>query len=78
MKGEFKINSGVFNPAPDGYHDKARSMDVNTRRCVEKVVNYWKETGRLPSLPKFRGPRLAEGISLRFYCEQTFVARGSD
>ena len=46
MKGEFKINSGVFNPAPDGYHDKARSMDVNTRRCVEKVVNYWKEAGK--------------------------------
>ena len=43
MKGEFKMNSGVFNSADDSYHDEKRSMDDNTHRCVEKVVNYWKE-----------------------------------
>ena len=43
MKGKFKINSGVFNSAKDGYHDEKRSMDDNTHRCIEKVVNYWKE-----------------------------------
>ena len=43
MNGEFKINSGVFNPAPDGYHGSERSMNPYTDQCVEKVIDYWKE-----------------------------------
>ena len=43
MNGEFKINSGVFNPAPDGYHDSKKSMNPCTDQCVEKVIDYWKE-----------------------------------
>ena len=43
MNGEFKINSGVFNPAPDGYPDSKKSMNPYTDQCVEKVIDYWKE-----------------------------------
>ena len=43
MNGEFKVNSGVFNPAPDGYHDGKKSMNPYTDQCVEKVIDYWKE-----------------------------------
>ncbi|KAM7432800.1 hypothetical protein ABFA07_016834 [Porites harrisoni] len=46
VKGKFKMNSGVFNKAEDSYHDEERCMDDNTSRCVEKVVNYWKEAGK--------------------------------
>ena len=46
MNGNFKINSGVFNPAPDGYHDSKKSMHPYTSQCIEKVVDYWKEAGK--------------------------------
>ena len=45
-KGVFKINSGVFNWTPDGYHDEKKSMNDKTAHCVEKVVNYWMEAGK--------------------------------
>ena len=43
MNGKFKINSGVFNPAQDGYHDSKKSMNPYTEQCVKKVIDYWKE-----------------------------------
>ena len=43
MNGEFKINSGVFNPAQDGYHDNERSMHQLSARCIKKVVDKWME-----------------------------------
>ena len=43
MNGKFKINSGVFNPAPDGYHDDKRSMHQLSARCIKKVVEKWME-----------------------------------
>ena len=45
MNGEFKINSGVFNPAKDGYHDDKRTMHPVSARCVEKVIESWKNAG---------------------------------
>lgn len=41
MKGEFKTNSGVFNPTQDGYHDGTKSMHLNSTKCIKKVVDYW-------------------------------------
>ena len=46
MKGEFKINSGVFNPAKDGYHDDKRSMHPVSAGCIEKVIEFWKNAGK--------------------------------
>ena len=46
MNGEFKINSRVFNPTQDGYHDSEKSMYPETIQCVKKVVDYWKEAGK--------------------------------
>ena len=43
MNGKFKINSGVFNPAQDGYHDNKRSMHQLSAGCLEKVVRKWME-----------------------------------
>ena len=45
MSGVFKINSGVFNPAKDGYHDDKRSMYRVSARCIERVVKYWMNAG---------------------------------
>ena len=45
MNGEFKINSGVFNPAKDGYHDDKRTMHPVSARCVKKVIESWKNAG---------------------------------
>ena len=45
MSGVFKINSGVFNPAKDGYHDNKRSMHPVSAGCIERVVKYWMDTG---------------------------------
>ena len=42
VKGEFRINSGVFNPVPDGYHGTKKSMNPYTEQCVKKVIDYWK------------------------------------
>ena len=41
MNGVFKINSGVFNPAKDGYHDDKKSMHPLSASCIQKVVNSW-------------------------------------
>ena len=46
MKGEFKINSGVFNPAKDDYHDDKRSMHPVSAGCIEKVIEFWKNAGK--------------------------------
>ena len=46
MGGVFKINSGVFNPAKDGYHDDKRSMHPVSARCIERVVKYWMDAGK--------------------------------
>ena len=46
MKGEFKINSGVFNPAKDGYHDDKRCMLPVSAGCIEKVIEFWKKAGK--------------------------------
>ena len=43
MNGEFKINSGVFNPAQDGYHDIKKYMHKLSARCIKKVVDKWME-----------------------------------
>ena len=45
MNGVFKINSGVFNPAKDGYHDDKRSMHPLSASCIQKVVNSWMKSG---------------------------------
>ena len=42
IKGEFKINSGVFNPAKDGYHDDKRFMHPVSTGCIEKAIEFWK------------------------------------
>ena len=46
IKGEFKINSGVFNPAKDGYHDDKRCMLPVSAGCIEKVIEFWKNAGK--------------------------------
>ena len=46
MNGEFKINSRVFNPTQDGYHDSEKSMHPETSQCIKKVVDYWKEASK--------------------------------
>ena len=46
MKGEFKINSSVFNPAKDGYHDDKRCMHPVSARCIRKVIEFWKNAGK--------------------------------
>ena len=46
IKGEFEINSGVFNPAKDGYHDDKRTMHPVSARCIEKVIKSWKNAGK--------------------------------
>ena len=46
LKGEFKINSGVFNPAKDGYHDDKRCMHPVSARCIRKVIEFWKNAGK--------------------------------
>ena len=46
IKGEFKINSGVFNPAKDGYHDDKRCMHPVSAGCIEKVIEFWKNAGK--------------------------------
>ena len=43
MNGEFKINSGVFNPAQDGYHDNKKYMHKLSARYIKKVVDKWME-----------------------------------
>lgn len=45
MNGEFKINSGVFNPAQDGYHDNQRSMHPLSAECIKSVVEHWMAAG---------------------------------
>ena len=45
MNGQFRINSGVFNPAQDGYHDNKRSMHPLSAECIKYVVDYWMEAG---------------------------------
>lgn len=50
MNGEFKINSGAFNPADDDYHDSSSLMNHDSARYVEAVVNIWKQAG--PNFPK--------------------------
>ena len=45
MNGVFGINSGVFNPAQDGYHDNERSMHSLSAACIKEVVDYWMEAG---------------------------------
>ena len=45
MNGEFKIISGAFNPAHDGYHDNSSCMNHDSARYVEAVVNIWKRAG---------------------------------
>jgi len=49
MNGEFKIISGAFNPAQDGYHDNSSLMNLDSARYVEAVVNTWKRAG--PNFP---------------------------
>ena len=46
LKGEFKINSSVFNPAKDGYHDDKRCMHPVSARCIRKVIEFWKNAGK--------------------------------
>ena len=46
MKGEFKINSSVFNAAKDGYHDDKRTMHPVSARCIKKVIKSWKNAGK--------------------------------
>ena len=50
INGEFKIISGAFNPADDGYHDNSSCMNQDSARYVEAVVNIWKSAG--PSFPE--------------------------
>ena len=45
MNGAFKIISGAFNPADDDYHDNSSSMNQDSARYVEAVVNIWKRAG---------------------------------
>ena len=49
MNGKFKIDSGAFNPADDDYHDSSSSMNQDSARYVEAVVNIWKRAG--PNFP---------------------------
>ena len=49
MNGVFKIISGAFNPADDNYHDNSSSMNPDSARYVEAVVNIWKDAG--PNFP---------------------------
>ena len=46
MKGEFQINSGVFNPAKDGYHDDKRTMHQISAYCIGMVIEFWKNVGK--------------------------------
>ena len=46
MKGELQINSGVFNPAKDGYHDDKRTMHQISAYCIRKVIELWKNAGK--------------------------------
>ena len=46
MKGELQINSGVFNPAKDGYHDDKRTMHQISAYCIGKVIEFWKNAGK--------------------------------
>jgi len=48
INGVFKIISGAFNPADDDYHDNSSSMNQDSARYVEAIVNIWKRSG-----PKF-------------------------
>ena len=50
MNGQFKIVSGAFNPADDEYHDNSSSMNKDSARYVEAVVNIWKSAG--PNFPE--------------------------
>ena len=50
MNGEFKINSGAFNPVDDDYHDNSSLMNQDSARYVEAVVNIWKRAG--PNFPE--------------------------
>ena len=43
IKGEFKINSSVFNRAKDAYHDDKRCMHPVSARYIEKVIEFWKK-----------------------------------
>lgn len=45
VDGEFRVISGAFNPSHDGYHDGSWEMHPDSRKCVEKVVEYWKNAG---------------------------------
>ncbi|KAJ7378933.1 hypothetical protein OS493_019629 [Desmophyllum pertusum] len=49
IDGDFKINSGAFNPADDGYHDDRITMHEDSARFVKKVVDFWKSAG--PNFP---------------------------
>ena len=46
INGEFRIMSGAFNPSHgDDYHDNSWEMHPESRKCVKKVVEYWKNAG---------------------------------
>ena len=49
VNGEFKIISRAFNPTHDDYHDNSSSMNQDSARYVEAVVNIWKRAG--PNFP---------------------------
>ena len=79
MNGEFKINSGVFNPAPDGYHDSKKSMNPYTDQCVEKVIDYWKEAREHFLFCKnFKVQDLLKEWTFNVAVNRPFCARGSD
>ena len=46
MDGEFQTSSGAFNPSHgDDYHDSSWEMHPDSKKCVKKVVEYWKNAG---------------------------------
>ena len=45
--GRFETTSGVFNPSNgDVFHDESLNMHSVSAKCVEKVVEKWKEAGK--------------------------------
>lgn len=45
--GRFETTSGVFNPSHgDVFHDESLNMHSVSAKCVEKVVEKWKEAGK--------------------------------
>ena len=67
MNGQFKIVSGAFNPADDGYHDNSSLMNKDSARYVEAVVNIWKSAGpNFPEKQNYSVKELRDGWSISF------------